>query len=67
MDGSRFARLVRITLCVTFLLPALAGCRKKKPAAVEEPVAFAHELPPGELALRKISPAEYPDFTPLGQ
>jgi membrane-bound lytic murein transglycosylase A len=44
--------------------PALGGCRKKKPV---EPVSFAHELPAGELALRKISPAEYPDFTPLGQ
>ena len=66
MDG--FSRFARFALCVAFLLPALAGCRKKKPpAAVEEPVAFAHELPPGQLALRKISPADYPDFTPLGQ
>jgi membrane-bound lytic murein transglycosylase A len=65
MDGFRLAHLVRITLCAALLVPALAGCRKKKPP--EEPIAFAQELPPGELALRKISPAEYPDFTPLGQ
>jgi membrane-bound lytic murein transglycosylase A len=58
-------KAVRALLIVSLLLPALAGCRKKKPP--EAPIAFAQELPPGELALRKISPAEYPDFTPLGQ
>ena len=50
---------------------ALAGCRPKKPPAAAmpepEPVQFAHELPPNQLALRKISPSEYPDFTPTGQ
>lgn len=59
--------MIRYLLVLSLLLPAVAGCRpKKKPAAIQ-PVAFNHELPAGELALRKISPAEYPDFTPRGQ
>ncbi len=54
-----------ILLLALVVVPATIGCRPKKPAAPA--VSFAHELPPGELALRKISPAEYPDFTPTGQ
>lgn len=58
------SHVTRVLLILCIAMP-LASCRpKKKPA---EPVAFNHELPPGELALRKISPAEYPDFTPSGQ
>jgi len=33
------------------------GCAKKKP------IDFSRELEPGRMALEKISPAEYPDFT----
>src|SRR5688572_10361352 len=56
-------KLFPLALCAALVIPISLGCRpKKKPA-----VSFAHELPTGELALRKISPAEYPDFTPLGQ
>jgi membrane-bound lytic murein transglycosylase A len=66
MNVSRLARW-GIVIVAAFLLPALAGCRPKKPAKPIEPVSFARELPPGELALRKISPSEYPDFSPLGQ
>src|ERR1041385_7628886 len=36
----------------------LAGCRKNIP-----PVDYNKELPPGQVALRKISPGEYPDFS----
>ena len=45
---------------------ALAGCRPPtpppKPVPAPAAVNYAHELPPGTLALRKLSPAEYPDF-----
>jgi membrane-bound lytic murein transglycosylase A len=34
------------------------GCAKKK-----QPTDFSHELEPGRLALEKISPAEYPEFS----
>src|SRR4051812_41362037 len=37
----------------------LTGCQTKKSPQVD----FNRELPPGQLALRKISPAEYPDFS----
>jgi membrane-bound lytic murein transglycosylase A len=56
----------RILLGVA-VVATLGGCRPKKPPAPVQPVSFAHEMPPGELALRKISPSEYPDFTPAGQ
>jgi membrane-bound lytic murein transglycosylase A len=38
------------------------GCVKKKPP-VASPIDFSTELPPGQLALRKIPPAEYPVFS----
>jgi membrane-bound lytic murein transglycosylase A len=41
------------------LLASIAGCRNKKPPQVD----FNRELPPGQVALRKISPGEYPDFS----
>ncbi len=48
-------------------LAALAGCRPPAPppmpqAAVVARVDYAKPLPPGALALRKLSPAEYPSF-----
>ena len=66
--SSLFLRLLLSLLTLT-LAPSLAGCRAKKPPvkAEEPPVQFTHELPANELALRKIPPAEYPDFTPTGQ
>lgn len=39
---------------------ALTGCRGKKPA---KQINFNQQLPPGQRALRKISPGEYPDFS----
>ena len=41
------------------------GCARKKPAPepLAAPLDYAHELPPGTVALRKISPGEYPDFS----
>lgn len=42
-------------------LALLGGCASKRPP--DPPLNFAQELPPGEKALRKISPEEYPDFS----
>src|SRR5678816_1516961 len=52
------AKWIWIVLVSLSLIP-LAGCAHKKPVAVD----FNRELPPGQVALRKISPAEYPDFS----
>ncbi len=38
---------------------ALAGCGNKKPPAID----FSQELAPGQVALRKLSLTEYPDFS----
>jgi membrane-bound lytic murein transglycosylase A len=66
MNASCYAQVSRTLLIAAVALSALPGCRPKK-EPVETQVAFSHELPAGELALRKISPSEYPDFTPTGQ
>src|SRR5689334_16876489 len=55
-----------LLVLIALVFSTSPGCRPKKPAPVQ-PVSFARELPPGELALRKISSSEYPDFTPVGQ
>jgi membrane-bound lytic murein transglycosylase A len=67
MNRSRLPRWSVVVTFVAAVFPLMAGCRPKKPPAPVQPVSFAKELPPGELALRKISPNEYPDFTPVGQ
>jgi membrane-bound lytic murein transglycosylase A len=58
MDGrsARFRALASVALVITIALAA--GCAKK-PAKVD----FNKELPPGKVALRKLSPGEYPDFS----
>lgn len=53
----------RFVALASLLTLALAGCNKKKP---EPKVDFFGELPPGQVALRKLSPAEYPDFSKCG-
>src|ERR1700679_2082624 len=50
------------------LLPMafLSGCLAKeaaKPVIPPPPVDFTQPLPEGEVALRKISPEQYPDFS----
>ena len=63
MAGMDFVAARRVALLVligVIPLAGLAGCRKKKPP---QAVDFNRELPPGRVALRKITPAEYPDFS----
>ena len=51
-------RSARCALAALFVLAmSLTACNKKKP------LNFGQELAPGQMALRKISPAEYPDFS----
>lgn len=49
---------LRLALIACLALTASA-CQKKKPQ-----VNYWQELPPGQMALRKIQPGEYPDFSP---
>ena len=58
MDRCMPRRFPLVLLAGLVLL--VGGCRLKAKA----PIDYSRELPPGELALRKISPAEYPDFSP---
>jgi hypothetical protein len=48
----------RLALSLLLIPLFVAGCRQQKPA-----VDFDQPLPPGTLALRKLSPGEYPDFS----
>lgn len=43
-------------LVLALTLVFIAGCKNKK-------IDFDQELPPGQVGLRKISPADYPDFS----
>ncbi len=54
----------RIILIVALLGMWTVSCRPDGPAVEPTPaVDFTQELPPGQLALRKISPGEYPAFS----
>jgi len=48
-------------LLTLFILSLAVGCKPPQPTA--KAIDFSHELPPGESALRKLSPGEYPDFS----
>lgn len=50
---------------VAFFLAAVGGCQPKKPPQLqaETKIDYATPLPEGEVALRKIEPSEYPDFS----
>jgi membrane-bound lytic murein transglycosylase A len=60
---TKFAWLNRIG--VMSLLLAACGCKPPAPPQPPPPqkIDYAAELPPGQLALRKLSPGEYPDFS----
>ena len=72
MPGAAIGRSVSpsirtLLVLVLALAPASAGCRPKRPAPKPEPqVEFQHQLQANELALRKIAPSEYPDFSLMG-
>lgn len=54
---------LRLSIALLIAL-AVVGCRQEqKPVA--KSMNYAQELPPGELALRKIPPAMYPDFSSM--
>jgi membrane-bound lytic murein transglycosylase A len=50
---------IRLFITIMLTCLALAGCKSNKGHAID----FDRELPPGQLALRKIPPSEYPDFS----
>lgn len=51
---------LKIALLLGLIVGIPACAKKKSPAEIN----YAQELPPGQMALRKISPSEYPDFSP---
>jgi membrane-bound lytic murein transglycosylase A len=51
----------RKILIVIALAVVLTGCRQETPPAPA--LDYTRELPPGTLALKKLTPAEYPDFS----
>jgi membrane-bound lytic murein transglycosylase A len=53
----------RKILIVVALVFIAAGCRQESPTPPAPALDYTRELPPGKLALRKLSPAEYPDFS----
>ncbi|HEY8666449.1 MAG TPA: MltA domain-containing protein, partial [Tepidisphaeraceae bacterium] len=48
---------MRRSILIVLLVFLSAGCHRKHP-----PINYSQELAPGQLALRKISPEQYPDF-----
>ncbi len=56
----RFFSAWPLTACLA--LCCLPGCRPKQPPVAAH-VDYSAPLPPGELALRKIPPEQYPDFS----
>ena len=45
------------------LVVSILGCKPPQKPPVAQQLDYAAELPPGQLALRKLSPGEYPDFS----
>ena len=48
-------------LCLMLFFISLSGCKNQQPPPPT--INFNQELPAGQMALRKISPGEYPDFS----
>src|SRR5690606_4565575 len=51
----------RLLLALAMMVSGAACAKKKPPAPV---IDFSRSLPPGQVALRKITPDQYPDFSP---
>lgn len=55
---------IGMVIAIAIMTGITTGCRpKKKPVPPPQPVNYSYELPPGQLALRKIGPEMYPDFS----
>lgn len=54
---------IRSTCLVALLLSVAAACKPPQQPPNQSKLDYAAELPPGALALRKLSPGEYPDFS----
>jgi membrane-bound lytic murein transglycosylase A len=61
----RRRRLVAALLAAACLSFA-EGCRQETPPPPPAKIDYAQELPPGTLALRKLPPERYPDFSAMG-
>jgi membrane-bound lytic murein transglycosylase A len=48
---------------VSIALLLAVGCKPPQPKPEAKSINYSEELPPGALALRKLSPGEYPDFS----
>ena len=60
----RSFRVACVAVCVGVLLSVAGGCQPKRPPlAPVEKVDYSEPLPAGQLALEKISPTAYPDFS----
>jgi membrane-bound lytic murein transglycosylase A len=62
--SQKFSRVSSIGTAA-LLVFSLLGCQPKKPPQVQSSkIDYAAPLPEGQVALRKIDPSEYPDFSP---
>ena len=57
--------MARIGIALLVALIAVAGCQQKRPPVAKEAakIDYTAPLPEGEVALKQIGPAEYPDFS----
>lgn len=58
MNSSFLGRVVRGSCVLAVAATLLVGCKHETPK-----LDYTHELAPGEVALRKLDPSEYPDFS----
>jgi membrane-bound lytic murein transglycosylase A len=65
LHASKLARVLAMG-GMALLFAFAVGCQPKKPPQIQAQmkIDYAAPLPEGEVALRKIDPSEYPDFSP---
>jgi len=62
--GSRARRGAITAIVLTVSVVGIVGCRPKPPPQpVQQKINYGAPLPEGEVALRKITPDQYPDFS----